>query len=78
MVLGHVCDVLAALHPRLDRLGEHLKDSPVRVCGLLLENGWCDAAELEPKAGLLLVLPLPKIYARSHWFSFDQGIVRVV
>ena len=39
--------------PRLDQLGKHLEDSLARACVPLLENGWCDSAELEPDVVLL-------------------------
>ena len=58
---------------RLAASGDHgLGDSAslVRARGLLLENGWCDTAEL----GLLPVLPpllkIHNLYARSQGFGF--------
>ena len=45
---NRVCDMLAALHPRFSKLGEHLEDLLAGVTSLLLENGGSDTAELEP------------------------------
>jgi hypothetical protein len=82
IAFDHVRDTLAALHPGLDQLGKHLEDSLARACALLLENGWGDAAELEPKVVLLPIPPpLLKIHRLHFWrerLGFDGGIVRVV
>ena len=80
--LDHVCDALAALHPRLDQLGKHLEDSLTGACALLLENGWCNSAELE-----LEVVPLPipppllkirSLHFRSKRFGFDGRKIGVI
>ena len=68
ITLDHVCDMLAALHPRLNQLGKHLEDLLTGACALLPENWWCDSTELEPE----VVLPMLKI--RS---SFPEQVARL-
>ena len=66
IALDHVCNLLAALHPGFDKLGEHLEDSLARARALLLEDVWGDVAELELKVVLLPVPPLLKIRSRGR------------
>ena len=77
----HICDTLAALHPRLDQLGEHLED-PLAGATRLLENGGSDTTELEPKVVPLFVPPpLLEIHHLYFWrerLGFDGRIIRVI
>lgn len=77
----HDCNTLAALHPRLDQLGEHLEDPLAGATGLL-ENGGSDTAELEPEiVSLLVPPPLLEIHNLHFWrerLGFDGRIVTVV
>jgi len=82
VAFDHVRDPLAALHPRLDQLGEHLEDSLARAHALLLDNGWGDAAKLEPEVVLLPVPPpllkVHRLHFRTERLDFDGRVVRVV
>ena len=64
--LDRVHHPLAALHPQLDQLGEHLEDLLARAHTLLFEDGWGDAAKFESKV-VLLPVPPPR---RSMVFVF--------
>ena len=69
VLLDHVRNTLATLHPRLDQLGEHLEDSLAWATVLLLQDGRGNTIELEAEVGFL---------PRSKRPGFDRGIVRVV
>ena len=75
ILFDHDCNTLAALHPRLDQLGEHLEDPLAGATSLLLENGGSDTVELETEVISLLVPPPPEIDNLHLWrerLGFDR------
>ena len=82
IALDHVCYTLAALHPGLHQLGEHLEDPLAWTGALLLQDGWGYAAEFESKVALLPVPPpLLEIHSlnfRTERLVFDGCVVRLI
>ena len=74
--------MLIALHPGLNELSKHLKDSLARTHTLPLEDGWGNATELESEVVLLSIPhPLLEIHSLHVWskrLGFDGCIVQVI